>query len=116
MLTSRHYELQQFVSGHALDRKATTIFSDSTAVLYLLLPSEEYTKIASPLYRLGTGMHDSIAGGGDLLVVDFGVKSYRIGWGAITGEEAEELRSQYRAELEPNLDKVYDNGFEIWLK
>lgn len=114
-LTGRHYELQQFVSEHALDREATVIFSDNTYLLYLMLPPEEYTKIASPLHRLGTGLHDCIVRGDDLLVIDFGVKSHRVGWGAITGEEAEELRSQYRAELEPNLDKVYDNGFEVWL-
>ena len=115
-LTSRHWELEQFVSEHDLDRKATTLFSDNTAALYLLLSSQEYDKIASPLPRLGTGLHDCIARGDDLLVIDFGVKSFRIGWGAIAGEEAEELRKQYRAELKPNLNKVYENGFELWLK
>jgi len=115
-LTSRHWELEQFVSEHALDQKTTTIFSDNTAALYLLLSSKEYAKIASPLYRLGTGLHDSIARGDDLLVIDFGARSYRVAWGAITGEEAEEVRGQYRAELEPNLNKVYENGFEIWVK
>ena len=115
-LTSRHYELQQFTSEHALDREATIIFSDNNYLLYLMLPSEEYDKIGSSPYDLGTGLHDGIAGGDDLLVVDFGVKSYRSFYGAITGEEAKELRSQYRAELEPNLNKVYDSGFEIWVK
>jgi len=115
-LSTRHYVLRQFISKNALDREATTIFSDNNYLLYLMLPPEEYDKIGSPWYELHSGLHDSIARDNDLLVVDFGVTSYRTIFGAITGEEAKGLRSQYRAELEPNLDKVYDSGFEIWVK
>lgn len=115
-LTTRHYVLRQFISKNALDREATTIFSDNNYLLYLMLPPEEYDKIGSPWYELHSGLHDSIARDNDLLVVDFGVTSYRTIFGAITGEEAKGLRSQYRAELEPNLNKVYDSDFEIWVK
>ncbi len=115
-LTSRHYKLRQFVSEHALDREATTIFSDNNYLLYLLFPSEEYDKIGSDWHELHSHLHDGIARGDDLLVVDFGAKSYYTFYWTITGEEAAELRSQYRAELEPNLDRIYDNGFEVWVK
>jgi len=71
-----------------------------------MLPPKEYDKIGSDWRELGTGLHDSVARSDDLLVIDFGVKSYRTLCGAIAGEEAKELRGQYRAELKPNLNKV----------
>lgn len=115
-VSNRHYELQQFISENALDQEATAIFSDNNYLLYLMLPSEEYKKIGSDWRELGTELHNGIARGDDLLVIDFGAKSYYTFYWTIIGEEAEELRSQYRAELEPNLNKVYDNGFEVWVK
>ena len=115
-LTTRHYSVQQFISEHALDQQAIAIFSDNNYLLYLMLPSQEYNKIGSTRRQLHSELQESIARGDDLLFIDFGVKCYHTLCGAITGEEAEELRSQYRAELEPSLNKIYDNGFEIWVK
>jgi len=114
-VSNRHYELQQFISENALDQEAAAIFSDNNYLLYLMLPSEEYKKIGSDWRELGTELHNGIARGDDLLVIDFGAKSYYTFYWTITGEEAEELRSQYRAQLEPNLNNIYTNEFQIWL-
>jgi len=114
-LTSRHYEVQHFISAHALDHEATAIFSDNNYLLYLILHPEEYNKIGRGWRELGSDLHHGIAIGDNLLVIDFGAQSYNTPYGTITGEEAERLRSQYRAELEPNLNEIYSNGFEVWL-
>jgi hypothetical protein len=81
-----------------------------------MLPFKEYDKIGSNPHELGIGLHDSIPRSDNLLVIDFSVKSYRTLCGLITAEEAKELRGQYLTQLEPNLNKVYDNGSGIWIK
>lgn len=114
-LDDRHYALQQFITENQLDNKAEVIVSDNNYLLYFLLPSQEYKKFGPGWSRLASGLHDSVANGDDLLVIDFGARFYHYYHGVTTLEAAGRLATEYRTELTANLDKIYDNQFEIWL-
>lgn len=115
-LADRHYALQRFLVESESTSSARSIFSDNDWILYTLLPAHEYGKIGPSPRRLSSELRDAVAGGGELLAIDFGSGFYSYYWGAITPEWAQRLRVEYRSELEASLNKVYDNKFEIWLR
>ena len=115
-LDDRHYALREFVAGNELDHKAEVIVSDSNDLLYLLLSPEQYHKFGLSGGQLVSGLNEKIATGDSLLVVDFDTSLYHYYSGEVGPEAAQERREQYRSVLEGNLNKVYDNTFEVWLE
>lgn len=118
-LDDRHYALQQFVGENQLDLKSEEILSDDNSLLYRLLSPQEYQKIGPEKGALYDELSRAIADSDNLVVIDFSAKFYTHYWGShapVELEAAEEARKQYRTELESNLNKIYDTGFEIWVK
>jgi len=118
-LDDRHYALQQFISENQLDLKSEEILSDDNSLLYRLLPPEEYKKIGPGWGAVSVELDNCIANDANPVVIDFGNRFYSHYGGhyaLVELEAAEEARAEYRAELESNLNKIYDNGFEIWVK
>ena len=60
--------------------------------------------------------------GPSLLVIDFDNKFYSHYWSGVGGhtpvksEIAQRMMTEYRTEIGSNLNKIYDNGFEVWVK
>lgn len=118
-LDDRHYALQQFVSENQLDLKSGEILADDNSLLYRLLPPQEYQKIGPEKGALYDELSRAITDSDNLVVIDFSAKFYTHYWGgyaSVQPEAAGEVRKQYRTELEANLNRIYDNGFEIWVK
>lgn len=118
-LNDGHYALQQFVSENQLELKSDEILSDDDSLLYRLLSPREYQKIVPERGALYAELSRAIASGDNLLVMDFGTNlySYYRGYGAsIKPEMVKKKGAEYRNELESNLNKIYDNGLEVWLK
>jgi len=115
----RHYALRQFVNETELELKSDEILSDDNSLLYLLLSPQAYAKIGPPartLYRSedkGCGNHDK------LVVIDFGTRFHTHYWrsaGALEPEAAERLIAEYRAEWAARLNRIYQNGFDVWVR
>jgi len=118
-LDDRHYALQQFVNENGLDLKPDEIMSDDNSLLYRLLPPEEYKKIGPGLGALTDELNSCIYYGIESVVIDFNTSFYSHYCGPYSPVDvgaAGEARAEYHSELEYNLNKIYDNGFEIWLE
>jgi len=118
----KHYALQQFINGKKLDLKSNEILSDDNSLLYRLLSPQVYHKIGPSRSELCTEASRAIAAGDNLLVIDFDNKFYSHYWSGVGGhtpvksEIAQRLMTEYRTEIGSNLNKIYDNGFEVWVK
>jgi len=118
-LDDRHYALQQFVGENQLDLKSEEILSDDNSLLYRLLSPQEYQKIGPGRAALYAELTRAVADGDNLVVIDFGAGFYSHYCGPyapVEPEAAEEARAEYCSKLESNLNKIYHNGFEVWLK
>lgn len=118
-IDDRHYTLKQFVSENELDCKSNEILSDDNSLLYRLLSPAEYHKIGPGWGALSDELSDCIYCGTDSMVIDFGnifYSHYCGPYSPLELEAAGEVRAKYRTELESNLNKIYDHGFEIWAK
>lgn len=118
-LDDRHYSLWEFVSENQLDLKSDEILSDDNSLLYRLLSPEEYQKIGPRWGAVSVELDNCIANDANLAVIDFGNRFYSHYGGphAPVGlVAAEEVRAEYRNKLESNLNKIYDNGLEVWAK
>jgi len=122
-LDARHHALGSFASDHILDgASGQRIISDDSHSLYPIIPPPAYGKIAGPTHpALIAARLDEVINGnsGEIVVVDFGQNPY-IYWcwsrEPFDPKAAPEVRAKYRSRLENNLNKIYDNGFEIWTK
>jgi len=118
-LDDRHYALQQFVNENGLDLQSNEIMSDDNSLLYRLLPPEEYKKIGPGWGALTDELNNCIYYGTESVVIDFNISFYSHYCGTYSPVDvgaAGEARAEYRSELESNLNKIYDNGFEVWVK
>jgi hypothetical protein len=117
-LDDRHYELQGFVDQNIAWEEFDEVLSDAADLLYRLIPSQEYDKIGpSPgnRHKIADALHRALVENENLIAIDFGTGLYTHYHGVVSQEEAAERKEKYHLELEANLDKVYDNGFEIWV-
>ncbi|GAI52012.1 unnamed protein product, partial [marine sediment metagenome] len=73
-------------------------------------------KIGPRKQALLTELNNCTSHNQSILAIDFGSNFYSHYYGAITLEAAGKLKTGYRNELGSNLNKIYDNGFEIWIK
>ena len=122
ILDDKHYTLQQFINVNRLDLKSDRIFSDDNSLLYRLLSPPVYHKIGPSGGELDTVISRAIAAGDNLLVIDFNNKFYSHYWSGVGGHTlvesgvAQRVMTAYRTEIGSQMNKTYDNGFEIWLK
>ena len=115
-LDDKHNELQGFVNQNIVWEEFDWVLSDAPHLLYRLIPSQEYDKIG-PRYRhrIADALHRTLVRNEDLIAIDLGTSLYTHYNGVVSREEAAEQKEKYYSELEANLDKIYDNGFEIWV-
>jgi len=117
-LDARHHAVGDFLNGHVICG-ATEIISDDMYALYPLVPPAAYGKITGMASRAAVPEPDEIArlGSRTTAVVNFSVPPWSC-WYSMRTTPGTLLarKSEYYSALAANFNKIYTNGFEIWLR